>query len=411
MAASEVKCLCGLSSCSKVVQDRHNAVLCYGLCKKWWHISCANISKQFYDHFKAIANKMPGLKWYCSDCNDRIVVKPVNESQSGTVPDSVDESDSSAIMNIIVTELSAISKNNLAMSEQLSKLNKENIDIRKQLLELNNCRPRSSAEKSSSNSQEEDCILGTNSSEFDSSPNPIVNERNKPEKLNISLNKKENEGDIQSPDNTDDENSKNEFQIVQPSREKPFQTRPKESKQQLGRPGNNTPSAINLKKDDKCSYKEALLKKKTHQYSSNKPVGPHKIIGTGMALGQHEHSPVDSSLGVGAKSNSSILQSNVSLLTGEKKAWYHLGKLKGNTTEEQVQQFLRNSFPEIEFVVEKLDSKGLTSSFKLGLDFEVKDKILDSSIWPKYVTLKRFLFRRSVKNQKVKASVQITQGK
>jgi len=74
--------------------------------------------------------------------------------------------------------------------------------------------------------------------------------------------------------------------------------------------------------------------------------------------------------------------------------------VKKGTTEEDVQRFVEASFPKIDFVVEKLDSKGENCSFKLGVDFTHKDVVMDSACWPKNTTLKRFLFlrRQSVKS-------------
>lgn len=136
MAADEVKCLCG--SCQKVVQDRHNAVFCYGKCKKWWHIACASVLKTHYDHFKCIADKMPGLKWFCTACESSVVTGTRADSVSGTNPRVDDENDNSAIMNIVVSELSDISKNYLTLSQRLLALGDENKAMKEQLFEISN---------------------------------------------------------------------------------------------------------------------------------------------------------------------------------------------------------------------------------------------------------------------------------
>lgn len=81
-------------------------------------------------------------------------------------------------------------------------------------------------------------------------------------------------------------------------------------------------------------------------------------------------------------------------IQGAKKAWYHLGKVKHGTTVEDVTSFLKTTFPNIKFDIEKLDTKGTNSSFKLGVDFSNKDEIINVSVWPKNVTLKRFLFKK-----------------
>lgn len=87
-------------------------------------------------------------------------------------------------------------------------------------------------------------------------------------------------------------------------------------------------------------------------------------------------------------------------MSGEKRAWFHLGKIKNGTTEAEVKSFIDTAFPGIDFIVEKLDSKGQNSSFKLAFDFEHKEKVLDNTEWPKYATLRRyFLYKRPLSKQ------------
>jgi len=85
---------------------------------------------------------------------------------------------------------------------------------------------------------------------------------------------------------------------------------------------------------------------------------------------------------------------NNETLVGEKRAWFHLGKVKSGTTVDTVKNFIQTKFKDDGCVVEKLESKGANESFKVGIDFSRKDEILHSEHWPKNVTLKRFLFKR-----------------
>uniref|UniRef100_T1I5Q6 PHD-type domain-containing protein n=1 Tax=Rhodnius prolixus TaxID=13249 RepID=T1I5Q6_RHOPR len=83
-------------------------------------------------------------------------------------------------------------------------------------------------------------------------------------------------------------------------------------------------------------------------------------------------------------------------LVGVKKAWLHLGKLREGTTVEDVERFLKEYIPEIEISVTKLTSKGKNCSFRLGVDFHMKDRLIESDVWPSNVTIRRFLFPRRV---------------
>lgn len=45
--------------------------------------------------------------------------------------------------------------------------------------------------------------------------------------------------------------------------------------------------------------------------------------------------------------------------------------------------------------VVKLDSKGVNDSFMMGVDFHMKDKLMNGSVLPKNVQIKHFLPRRT----------------
>lgn len=61
---------------------------------------------------------------------------------------------------------------------------------------------------------------------------------------------------------------------------------------------------------------------------------------------------------------------------------------------EEVEEFLKKFPDSLDFIVEKLVTKGTNCSFKIGADFDHKEKLLDHSTWPKNVAVKRFLFFR-----------------
>lgn len=75
--------------------------------------------------------------------------------------------------------------------------------------------------------------------------------------------------------------------------------------------------------------------------------------------------------------------SNQSGISGAKKAWFHLGKIAKGTKEEDIMNYGKQTFPKIEFTVEKLENKGFNESFKLVVEFLHKDEVLDCARWPK----------------------------
>lgn len=83
--------------------------------------------------------------------------------------------------------------------------------------------------------------------------------------------------------------------------------------------------------------------------------------------------------------------SNIS--AAEKRAWFYLGRVKSGTSVDAIKELLISKLPGISPTVEKLESKGINASFKISVEFERKDELMDGSIWPKNVLVKRFLFK------------------
>ncbi|EFA12253.1 hypothetical protein TcasGA2_TC016114 [Tribolium castaneum] len=76
-----------------------------------------------------------------------------------------------------------------------------------------------------------------------------------------------------------------------------------------------------------------------------------------------------------------------------KKAWIYLGKVKPDTDEDVIRNYISRKLPEAdELIVEKLNSAGKNESFKIGINFVFKDNISSAGIWPVGVLIRRFHF-------------------
>lgn len=67
MAASGKEELCGV--CEKVGKGNQKWLLCDGLCKKWFHITCVNILANEYQKIHTLQCK---ILWYCYTCKDKV---------------------------------------------------------------------------------------------------------------------------------------------------------------------------------------------------------------------------------------------------------------------------------------------------------------------------------------------------
>ncbi|KAG8310356.1 hypothetical protein J6590_065535 [Homalodisca vitripennis] len=68
---------------------------------------------------------------------------------------------------------------------------------------------------------------------------------------------------------------------------------------------------------------------------------------------------------------------NSELTAGDKKAWVYLGRLRNDTTTDAVKEFIGKTFVGSNPTVEKLDSKGTNASFKIGVEYSMKDNLFE----------------------------------
>lgn len=61
-------------------------------------------------------------------------------------------------------------------------------------------------------------------------------------------------------------------------------------------------------------------------------------------------------------------------LNGTKQAFETKGKLTKWTSTTNVEEFVKKTFPEVNFIIEKLENKGFNASCKLGLSMSTKKK-------------------------------------
>lgn len=81
------------------------------------------------------------------------------------------------------------------------------------------------------------------------------------------------------------------------------------------------------------------------------------------------------------------------IMAAEKRSWFFVGNLKADTSEQQMESHLRNISVNV-LSCKKLENKNndYTASFKIGVEPEASNIILDSNNWPLNVSLRPFRF-------------------
>ncbi|KAJ3644236.1 hypothetical protein Zmor_026905 [Zophobas morio] len=77
----------------------------------------------------------------------------------------------------------------------------------------------------------------------------------------------------------------------------------------------------------------------------------------------------------------------------EHRAWFFRGQIKKDTDPSTIQKYIRGMIPEIKFLeTTKLPVNGINSAFKLGTDFELREKNFSKNFWPRGVIIRGFNF-------------------
>lgn len=79
----------------------------------------------------------------------------------------------------------------------------------------------------------------------------------------------------------------------------------------------------------------------------------------------------------------------------DRKAWLHVGRVNKNCSENDLLEFLNKKQPHRTFDIQKISSEDSpTTSFRVGLDFDLLEKLNQEQFWPKGIKIKRFRFFR-----------------
>lgn len=89
---------------------------------------------------------------------------------------------------------------------------------------------------------------------------------------------------------------------------------------------------------------------------------------------------------------------NVEFAAIARRIWVHVGRVQPGTKSDSIKQYLKRKCPHNEFTVEAVnEDPDKNTSFKVGCDLNLKDKIYSADFWPAEVAIQRFRFFRNRK--------------
>ncbi|KAG8316591.1 hypothetical protein J6590_047732 [Homalodisca vitripennis] len=366
MAVGKSKPKCG--SCKKVVEDDSKSFLCEGMCDIWYHATCVDISDEEYDLIVVLGDKS---RWFCDGCMSRI------ESLRKSDVCNDDYIKLKEMVSKLITYVKDITTDNIEINKKLDVLNsnfEQNLTS-KQIDNVTEPKPETAisfanitANKSTITSVSQHRRITRSASKPHQFDQPTTSVGRS---ADMSITIPDTDQALSSA--CDVVNLTGEDLLTDQNGWKEVEGKKKKNKRNTGKgPADQPqsdgcgPTSPNVKNCDTKSIISAV--------KSAKPWKPQVLIGTAEA-----------------KTDCG--------LTGAKKAWFHIGKVSKNTEVKDVESFVTRTFPNIDFEIEKLDTKGLNNSFRIGVEYIHKDQIAQSSLWPKNITIKRFLFRRAKQDQ------------
>lgn len=363
---------CG--SCKKLVKDNCEALQCDGLCDLWFHANCVNISSS---EFEIISNLEDKIKWICNKCTLRL------EKMRSYKVSSEDYLNLHDLVQTLFGLIKSVVKDNLDISKKMDLVSDQvntittHIEVRDHELKSRNVRYDVVSQTSSTkrnNPQPSTAKANGSEGKPDANFTPDVSDDDVVilEKTNLYSDQDVKVTDVLTLDVNNIGSNTSEAVISENYLDEndfpPLDGEDKDPWKYVGKKGKSGYATVVGSNSTRPTKKKPIADPRPDDQRRDKrrKNKPNILVGTGEA----------------------------STLQGTKKAWFHLGKVKKDTRVEDVKNFLDTAFPNIEFDIEKLDTKGTNCSFKLGVDFAKKDEITEVSSWPKNVTLKRFLFRR-----------------
>jgi hypothetical protein len=351
MAAGADEAIC--PECKVKVKDTEMGIQCDGFCDLWHHPVCVGIDNKDYKKIQELNDK---IKWMCVDCSGMMKTMRTKVSVP-IVKDYI--SDHLKVINNISQTLKDFIKDSIfhSINKRLDKIeeNYEKVISMKSIDSKVNSNTSSVTDDSNSRSAKPDV-----SQSLQTSPN-----------TNSSL------GSVtQYWDEVGKQSSVN--QNIS------YATALKSTQARIGREDSNHQD-LNRHAKNKSSNSKATWRNNRNGNIGNgyrKSIEPKTTASTRLGNDRDRRVVVGTS-------------ENTSLSVGERKAWLYLGRLKNDTSEDDVKNFVLDTFPGVNVSVEKLESKGTNASFKLGVDFDVREDLFNSAAWPKDSIIKRFLFKRT----------------
>lgn len=366
MAAGDDVELCPV--CNKSVCDSDNGLQCDAFCNKWHHISCVNVNVTTY---KKIINLQDNVKWICVHCTGRLASTKQHAVSDVSVEDYASLRD---LVGNLLKLVQDIVSNNVEINRKL-----DNIIEEKLRLCTDTARAGSGSlthELTARDSDIRQSLVSAHSTDMLNADMTIETSLNKYSDAVKAKTVGQIEDVLDCPMLVTDD-----WQTIK--------TRKKGSNlisdNTLNRQGNVSGRSKLTVAKSRPQNRRGVHSNQTHKISA---INGDVQVATSISGKRFSNSR---GFVVGTSDNTDTI------VAGEKRAWFYVGRVKGGTNADAIKNLITSKLPGVTPTVDKLDSIGTNDSFKVSVEFDRRDELLDGSIWPKNVIIKRFLFKRVIK--------------
>lgn len=322
--------------CKQTVLENEAAVTCDGTCQAWHHITCAELQQGQYNILKPSNKRKSKLLWLCEKCEPEFVMFKAGKNIQKEL-NSIREEFNAKLENL--TEII------LALTE------KQNVK-EKDVFHSDTRSPKFKEKKGNHRQLSYAHVASIGS---------LQNEKDRME--SISQDNQEDTSQIEVQDEKENYESEVNDSIEVKRRKRRQESVPQHTQKNIKQIEieDEEENYEREKNNDFIEMKRRKRRDRKITFGSKQPEGGD----------EKDH-----------------------LQAATKTAWFYLGRLRENTTEETIKKYMIRSGYQGEIYCEELPSKGRMKAFKLGIPFTFITEIENAEFWPQGVLIRRFFFRR-----------------
>lgn len=351
-----VKHKCGI--CSEIITTRSYAIQCNSSCKRWHHSECIGMDKTKVQEYIKECKNANSTRWVCDTCKKEDSVTLLDLK---CTPDDNMENWSEDFETEKENDFNAQNSCDIMESDSY----KMEITYLKKLLEHKDIIIKNMDDKIQLLVKQIELLNKLNASSVCLLPNGNTH-RN----TTAASTSDENKSLPVSKSNTNGIKMQNSKQTTKPDIQQ-----------------NNIQSNV--------------VKRNTHNGQKNEaitlPQVQKALLETQTSLKMNEviklANATESTIGEKVEKIKIVGSDNSINVAANVKTWLYVSKYKTTYSKDDLENYLKSKYPNSTFICKPVKTWGISNSFRVAVDLELKDQLLDGSKWPSGIEVSEYIFR------------------